>query len=107
MYHDTGDLEKANEYYQLALEIRKQQLGPNHVDVAMSYNNLGSVYQDTGDLEKAKEYHQLALEIRKQQLGPNHVDVAASYNNFDSVHSGTHDKIVKSRRRNNLSCFIL
>ena len=59
MCSDTGDLEKAKEYYQLALEIQKEQLGPNYVDVATSYNNLGLVYSDTGDLEKAKEYYTL------------------------------------------------
>ena len=58
MYNDTGDLEKAKEYHQLALEIRKERLGPNHVDVAASYHNLRLVYRKTGDLEKAKEYHE-------------------------------------------------
>ena len=32
----------------MGLGIRKEQLGPNHVNVAMSYNNLGEVYSDTG-----------------------------------------------------------
>ena len=53
MYQNTGDLEKAKEYYQLALQIQKEQLGPKHVDVATSYCNLGIVYQNTGDSEKA------------------------------------------------------
>ena len=37
------------------MKIRPEQLGANHVDVAASYNNLGTVYSDTSDLEKAKE----------------------------------------------------
>ena len=79
MYSETGDLEKAEECYQLALKIRKEQLGANLVDVAASYDNLGNVYSDTGDLGKAKEYQEWALNIKKEQLGANHVDVAASY----------------------------
>ena len=55
MYRKTGYLEKAKEYHQLAVKIRPEQLGANHVDVAASYNNLGTVYSDTSDLEKAKE----------------------------------------------------
>ena len=55
MYRKTGYLEKAKEYHQLAVKIRPEQLGANHVDVARSYNNLGNVYKKTGDLEKAKE----------------------------------------------------
>ena len=39
----------------MAVKIRPEQLGANHVDVAASYNNLGTVYSDTSDLEKAKE----------------------------------------------------
>ena len=62
-----ADLEKAKEYHEWALEIKKEQLGSNHVNVAMSYNNLGNVYSDTGDLEKAKKYHEWALQIRKEQ----------------------------------------
>ena len=58
-----GSFNIAIEYYQQELEIRKEQLGPNHIYVATSYNNLGLVYWKTGDLEKAKEYHQSSLEI--------------------------------------------
>ena len=63
----------------------------NHVSVAASYNNLGTVYSDTGDLENAKEYHEWALKIQKGQLGANHVDVATSYNNLGTVYSKTGD----------------
>jgi tetratricopeptide (TPR) repeat protein len=74
LHRTLGNLEKAKGYHKLSLEIYKEQLGPNHTNVATSYNNLGSVYYDMGNLEKAKEYHQLALEINKEQLGPNHTN---------------------------------
>ena len=89
--HHYCELEKAKEYYEWALKIRKEQLGANHVDVAKSYNNLGTVYSDKGDQEKAKEYYEWALKIRKEQLGANHVDVARSYNNLGNVYSGKGD----------------
>ena len=57
MYSDPGDLENAKEYQEWARKIQKGQFGANHVDVATSYNNLGTVCSKTGDLEKAKEYH--------------------------------------------------
>ncbi len=84
-----GEFAKAKHFYEQALEIGKEQLGPNHVDIAAFYNNIGSVYSDTGEFAKAKDYHQRALEIRKEQLGPNHVDVAASYNNLGMVYRKT------------------
>ena len=96
IYNEHGSLNlalsefaKAKDYYERALKIRKEQLGPNHVDVAVSYNNLGNVYCDTGQVAKAKDYYEQALEIRKQQLGANHVDVAASYNNLGNVYWNT------------------
>ena len=66
MYYDKGDLDKANYYYQRALEIKEKQLGPNHVGLAVSYNNLGLVYYDKGDLDKANDYYQRALEIKEK-----------------------------------------
>ena len=62
IYQDLGDLEQAKEYQQRSLAIRLDKLGPEHVDVARSYNNLASIYQDLGDLEQAKEYQQRSLE---------------------------------------------
>jgi len=60
-------------------------LGPQHPNVARSYNNLGNVFGDEGDLKKAKEYHERALAIRQQTLGPQHPDVATSYNYLATV----------------------
>jgi len=82
---DLGDLKQAKEYHERALAIRLQKLGPDHVDVASSYNNLANVLSDLGDLKQVKEYHERALAIQLQKLGPHHVDVATSYNNLATV----------------------
>ncbi|XP_046854991.1 uncharacterized protein LOC124448023, partial [Xenia sp. Carnegie-2017] len=97
VFYETGNYDKAIEFHEKALEIQKQSLGPNHVDVAGSLNNLGNVYKDTGNYDKAIEFHEKALEIRKQSLGPNHVDVATSLNNLGSVYRGTgnYDKAIE------------
>ena len=67
MHNSKVDLEKARDYYERALEIRKEQLDPNHVDVANSLIGLGDVHFQKGDLEKAKNCHERAVEIRKEQ----------------------------------------
>ena len=77
---DRGDLEQAKEYQQRSLAITLDKLGPEHVDVATSYNNLASIYKHLGDLEQAKEYQQRSLAIRLDKVGPEHVGVATSYN---------------------------
>ena len=79
------DLKAAKRHYERALAIRLQTLGPQHPDVATSYNNVAIVLRDEGDLKQAKEYHERALAIRLQTLGPQHPDVAASYNNVAIV----------------------
>ena len=48
---NKGDLEKAKVYYERALEVRKEQLGANHVDVASCYDKLARLYDDIGELE--------------------------------------------------------
>ena len=84
-YTKMGDLDQAKDYHQRALTIQEKQLGPNHVDVASSCNNIGNVYQRKGDLDQAKDYYHRALAIQEKQLGPNYLDVASSYNNIGNV----------------------
>ena len=48
----------------------QQTLGPQHPDVASSYNNLATVLRGQGDLKQAKEYHERALAIMQENLGP-------------------------------------
>ena len=51
------------------LSITQKKRGPENVQVATSYNNLGVVHEKLGDFEKAKEYHQLPLSIKQKKLG--------------------------------------
>ena len=51
-----------------ALNIRLKQLGPDHVDVAASYDNLGTVYSDLDDFQQAKDNRTRALDISQKQL---------------------------------------
>ena len=51
------------------LSITQKKRGPENVQVATSYNNLGVVHEKLGDFEKAKKYHELALSITQKKLG--------------------------------------
>ena len=82
----SGEYNESKDYHQRAIEIRMNVLGPNHINVATSYNNLGLVYKAMGKLEQAKDYHQRAIEIRMNVLGPNHIEVAKSYNDLGLVY---------------------
>ena len=56
-----------------ALDIELKKLGPEHVNVASSYGNLGSVYEELGKFEEAKQFYHRALDIKLKKLGPEHV----------------------------------
>ena len=42
IYNDMGDNQQAKEYYERALSIQLNKLGPDHVDVARTYHNMGT-----------------------------------------------------------------
>ncbi|KAJ7377682.1 hypothetical protein OS493_027761 [Desmophyllum pertusum] len=46
----------AKKYFEYSLVTYLEQLGPEHVDVAATYGNLGSVHHELGDFEQAKDY---------------------------------------------------
>ena len=52
---EKGNFEQAKNYHTHALDIHLKQLGPEHVYVAASYNNLGTVYSDLGNCRKQKK----------------------------------------------------
>ena len=85
IHFELGTFDQAKEYHERALAIQLQKLGPHHVDVATSYNNLATVLCNLGDLKQAKEYHERTLAIWLQKHGPHHVDVARSYSNLATV----------------------
>ena len=58
-----------------------KKLGPEHVDVAESYSNLGVVDRALSDLQQAKECQDHACSIRLKKLGPEDTDVVTVQNN--------------------------
>jgi len=51
-------------------------LGPDHLDVATSLNDLGSLLWNMGDLAGARPLFERALAIREKVFGPDHENVA-------------------------------
>ncbi|XP_073227844.1 uncharacterized protein [Porites lutea] len=80
------EFKEAKTYFQYSLTFKLQELGPENVDVATSYDKLASIYNDLGDFEQAKEYQQRALDIQLDKLGPEHVNVARSYHNLALIY---------------------
>ena len=69
LYGSKGDLENALIQFQKALVIQTRVFGSEHLDVAASLNNLGSVYFSLGQYEQALEYYQKSLDTRIRVTG--------------------------------------
>ena len=72
-----------------ALAIREKVLGPDHLDVVSSLNNLGKLYVDQGQYEKAEPLCKRALATSEKVLGPDHADVAVLLKNMAEVYRKT------------------
>ena len=81
-----GDYQQAKEYYERTLSIQLNMLGPDHVDVALTYCNMGILHRVLGDHHQAKEYYERALSIQLNKLGSDHVDVARAYHHMGTLH---------------------
>jgi tetratricopeptide (TPR) repeat protein len=68
----VGQYVEARPYYERALAIHEQVLGPECPNTAQSLNNLGTLLQAQGDLAEARPYYERALHVFMARLGPNH-----------------------------------
>ena len=68
--------------YNYALSIRLKE----HVDVAISCNNLSRVHHNQGNLSKARHYYNCSRAIFLKKLGLDHVHMVTSYSNLCQEH---------------------
>ena len=67
-----GDIERASELLRRALEAKQQELGPAHVDVGISWFNLGLALADRRSNDDALEAFQQARSIFESTVGDRH-----------------------------------
>ena len=109
---EQGDYPQALSLYQQALAIREQVLGPHHLEVAASLDNLAQLYQEMKqqklrelqqsgvplpeqmfallqqpvEEDQAIPLYERALAIRERALGPDHPDVATTLDSLGRLH---------------------
>jgi tetratricopeptide (TPR) repeat protein len=81
----VGQYAEARPYYERALAIREQVLGPEHPNTATSLNNLGALLQEQGDLAGAHPYFERALHIFIARLGPDHASTQTVQRNLAAL----------------------
>ncbi|MDX1394309.1 MAG: serine/threonine-protein kinase [Gemmatimonadota bacterium] len=71
-----GDLERARQLLQNAIDLRRAALGDRHHDVAMGMSAMAGVLMDEGRLDEAIAMREEAVEMLEQTVGSRHVDYA-------------------------------
>ena len=68
--------DEAEAGYLEAVTLLEAELGPGHLLVARTRNNLGSLYQELSRFDEAMSQYEAAIAIRRELLGDAHPDVA-------------------------------
>lgn len=80
-----GNDEKALEYFNQSLTLRKEAEEFGTAAVAGVYNNIGLVYSGF-DLDESQHYYEMALEIYKHVYHDNHPTLAVAYSNLGQIY---------------------
>ncbi|RDC65533.1 tetratricopeptide repeat protein [Adhaeribacter pallidiroseus] len=86
VYYYKGEYDRALQFYQKALQLRRKILGDDHPGLCSSYNNIGIIYYRKGEYDQALKYYYQDLEISLKSSGKTHLDIAASYSNIGNVY---------------------
>ncbi len=93
-YDAMGQIDKAAEHWQTAIQYFEHHEPPLLLDVAAMANNLGFLYKAADDLDTAETYFLRALEILHSQLGQEHEQTATVSSNLGALYqaAGFHEQ---------------
>lgn len=84
--YDYGEYESALDVNLRQLKIRKKLYGPKHIDIALSFFNIGSIYFQQSDYTKALEYYNRARSVWKMNLVKESELRSPFYNNIGVIY---------------------
>lgn len=84
--HSQGRYADAEALAREILTIREEALGPNHPDVAASFNNLAFIYQTQERYAEAEPLYKRGLAIIEKALGPEHPSIVSSLGNLADLY---------------------
>ncbi|MFC0041862.1 FxSxx-COOH system tetratricopeptide repeat protein [Actinomadura rayongensis] len=88
---DQGELARAIDYYERALNCDLRLNGPDHRNTFTSRNNLADAYRAAGDLRRAVPLYEATLADWERVLGGDHPDTLTSRNNLASAYQAAGD----------------
>src|SRR5262249_41744195 len=81
-YWYLSDLDKALRQQEKALELRRRQLGPDHVETIGLMNDIGIILYSHGKRREAEKLFVETVEAKRRALGPEHPSTLRSANNL-------------------------
>jgi tetratricopeptide (TPR) repeat protein len=85
----AGRYDRAVVVAKKALEVAERSVGPDHIAVGTSLNNLASLYDTQGEYAQAEPLYKRSLAIKEKAFGSDHPDVAMSLNNLAELYRKT------------------
>jgi CHAT domain-containing protein len=85
------------------LEIKRAVHGPEHIDVALSTNNLGILLRMVGDPAEAYRHYKMAIDMMERTVGPDHGLVSEALFNVGFAAPTTEEKIEALARSANIT----
>lgn len=85
VYGSLGLYDQASSLLEESLRIRRETLGPDHLDVAANEINLALVLQNLGEKAKSEALTRQALEIFRRQGATATLEYAAGLNNLGGL----------------------
>ncbi|HEX7061973.1 MAG TPA: CHAT domain-containing tetratricopeptide repeat protein [Woeseiaceae bacterium] len=82
LFQELGQYSTAREHYERALALFRETLGPDHMQVAMTENNLATLLARVGDYGAASELYRHSLATLESRVGTEHPLIANSKHNI-------------------------
>ncbi len=84
--YQQGQYQQAITLAEKILSIYQNTLGKNHLEVAISFNNLGELHRTTGDFLQAESLFIKSLNILREILGENDPTTANALSNLGTLY---------------------
>jgi tetratricopeptide (TPR) repeat protein len=82
--------QKTLQSYEMVLQIKREILGPQHLSVGKTLNNIGSVHYLQRNYHEAAASYEASRDILCHNLGHDHLDVCTVTSNLGDVHACMH-----------------
>ncbi|MEZ5360581.1 MAG: CHAT domain-containing tetratricopeptide repeat protein [Candidatus Zixiibacteriota bacterium] len=91
VYSSIGIFDKADSLLAIVLDIKRKEVGDNHLSISQILNSLGILRFRQGDLNGAEDYHIQALDIQKQHVPEDDTLIAITSSNLANVYLYRHE----------------